>query len=637
MYGVTENSRWEWDMQTTLALVIRSSVNEPSCVYTEWALSLERIYGMRFRTKSVKNRALLLGFSIRADSSRVRVMMRIFQLLSTKSFVVLLVFVLGCGLVSFVPSPWRDGHLLNLRPTMPEGLTRSQPLVQWPQNPSDSLDDLQIDFDLDASADDDDAPAYLNAEEQEALRHGPTAATDSDRPAHEQNKGNSDAPASNTSARAASQQRVSEADLKLLATLKNLRKKFPNTVAVLENPCIDPVDPSITQDRPDAACAHYALDAFYTSLRDRAFKKPGKTRWLQYGDSLVTGDTFTGEFRRLLQQQFGDGGHGFLFIGIPLRPYQAENIRVYPTDKWYVRTVVRHSETGGQLFGLAGAEFRPADASEFFVKSPDTTIGKTLERFQLFYFAPPNVEQGSFHLTVDGESRQVKFDVTPGSSGVYTFEIPAGEHKVSLRHFSQRLRYYGLVAETSQPGVVVDNLGMVSGRVEQLLKIDEEHWQDQLRLRGPSLVSFFYGVNAASSSASRLASNGDTYVERYKKVLSTVHATGAPASCLVMSLLTRGSREDGKIVERDAVATLRALQQRAAVESGCAFFDTTALVGGTEGIRRWATGTPRLLGVDLAHPTPDGYREIAHQLYANLLDGFIRFMENRMAAGGSIP
>lgn len=614
--------------------------------------------------------------------------MRVREFLTTKSFITLLTFVVVAVAASFVPSPWREGPLLNLSASMPIGFSTHQPLILWPEDDAGPTESFHIDFSLDGAdpASDaasssprahravSDAPTHNAGVTPPPQAQGEPATADTSRsnapspdvPGTEPDGAqapNADPPAfevgshgpffaNNDPYAAAWRQHHTAArkpaatpdarDHALLASLRKLREQLPQKPNHLEIPCQrlrEYPDGSPVLETQEALengqCTRKALDHFYASLRQRALKEAGLTRWSQYGDSLVVGDTLTGELRRLFQQQFGDGGHGFVFIGQPLRVFGFENIRIGATEAWNVRTIVRHAPEGGDLFGLGGAEFRAKEDSSLMLQSPrNDVLGKELEQFHVLYFAPPSVESGYFRFTVDGETRTERFDVTPGSSGMHTVAIPRGEHRVQFSGFSPHLRYYGIISETSGPGVVVDNLGQVSAREEHLLKINPEQWRDQLALRDPDLVAFFYGVNAASSSGSRI-NERDSYADNYREVIRRA-TTGAPErDCLVLSLLTRGTREGGSISPTGAVAVLNREQRRAALSSGCAFFDTTAMMGGPNGTRRWAEGNPTLLGADLAHPTPAGYKEIARRLYADIMDGFIDYMERRIGSGGS--
>src|SRR5687768_12510988 len=61
-----------------------------------------------------------------------------------------------------------------------------------------------------------------------------------------------------------------------------------------------------------------ALDPFYSSLaRSDARHEGAITRITHYGDSPITNDGITSTVRRLLQNRFGDAGHGFILIDRP--------------------------------------------------------------------------------------------------------------------------------------------------------------------------------------------------------------------------------------------------------------------------------------------------------------------------------
>lgn len=378
-------------------------------------------------------------------------------------------------------------------------------------------------------------------------------------------------------------------------------------------------------------CTQWALDRFYAHLTRVALGEAGElARISQYGDSLVVGDEFTGELRRLLQEQFGDGGHGFVYIGNPLRNFGYENIRLGVDSNWSVRTVVRHSSAGGGLFGLAGAEFRIRSGSSFSIQSGRETPGDALENLRLLYFAGPENSELTFGLSVDGERREETIALEPGASGTFDLQLPRGEHRVSFYGFRHNLRMYGVISETSGPGVVVDNLGLVSARARHLLKIHPGHWQDQLAIRSPDLVSFFYGVNAAGTTAARFEADAAAYLEEYIDVLKRATGDNTLRDCMVMSVLTRGSREGGHVHEMSAVTPMAQAQRDAAIGGGCAFFDTHAMLEESGGARRWNRARPQLLGPDLSHPTSTGYDEIARRVYIALMHGYLDYLTRRL-------
>ncbi len=123
------------------------------------------------------------------------------------------------------------------------------------------------------------------------------------------------------------------AGLVLLLNLIHLLPRFaagsvidfhPRQSAVAELPPPPPPTPTPaksarTARKPPATVApnlideHESLKAFYQALWRTEAKLPGAvTRVLHYGDSPVTADSITADVRSLLQEHFGDAGHGFV-------------------------------------------------------------------------------------------------------------------------------------------------------------------------------------------------------------------------------------------------------------------------------------------------------------------------------------
>jgi lysophospholipase L1-like esterase len=337
-----------------------------------------------------------------------------------------------------------------------------------------------------------------------------------------------------------------------------------------------------------------------------------------------------------MQGQFGDGGHGWMYPGNPVRRFGFENIRLGLSDRWTVRTIVTNSERGGNLFGFAGAEFRATDGPTFTMHAYDESPGDVFEKIGILYFASPGVEEGSVYVSVNGDRYQETFETTPASSGIHWIEVPRGNHSVTLSYFLPGLRYYGIISELSGPGVVVDNVGLVSSRMRFLDKIGEEHWRDQIRLRDPDLMSFLYGGNAAGESKEAFLRHEDDYKQEYEVILDQLRENNPEVDCLMMNVLTRAKREGGRIEVYGAIPEIARAQREIAAENECALFDLYALMGGKEGAEAWFRNSPQLLGSDLSHPTRAGYEEIARAFYTELMYAFADYLEERaerIAAG----
>src|SRR6202042_932787 len=72
-----------------------------------------------------------------------------------------------------------------------------------------------------------------------------------------------------------------------------------------------------------------ALDHFYAALWRTEKKEPGAvTHIVHYGDSPTTADLITGDIRTILQNHYGDAGHGYVLIGKPWAWYQHTGVQL---------------------------------------------------------------------------------------------------------------------------------------------------------------------------------------------------------------------------------------------------------------------------------------------------------------------
>ena len=67
------------------------------------------------------------------------------------------------------------------------------------------------------------------------------------------------------------------------------------------------------------------------------------------------------------------------------------------------------------------------------------------------------------------------------------------------------------------------------------------------------------------------------------------------------------------------------LQHRVARETGCAFLDLFAAMGGAGTMARWHEGKKHLVGGDLTHPTAEGAETVGGILYKALVEGYTNY------------
>jgi lysophospholipase L1-like esterase len=376
-------------------------------------------------------------------------------------------------------------------------------------------------------------------------------------------------------------------------------------------------------------CELSAMDPFYHQLARVLRKEPGAVaRISHFGDSILASDYVSSRARERLQDTFGDAGHGFLFIGQPSRWYFQEGVEHDSSSGWDARGITSDKKAKDGLYGLGGATFEaqgPGHKASFGTitpkpgkEKPSQRFGQKVSRFEVYYLAQP--DGGEVLMSIDGKERETlstKGDAV--ASAVASYEVEDGAHTLSLKSVSGRVRAFGVVMERDIPGVVYDSMGLVSGSVRALLSIDEKHWAEQLKRRNPGLVILMYGTNEANYTSSSDKGIAE-YEEGLREALRRVRGALPESSCLLVAPPDTDEEKGGAMVTKSALPRMIEAQRRAALDEGCAYWDTFSWMGGKNSMAGWVK---RGFGQsDYAHPTKKGAAKIGDAFVDALLAGY---------------
>lgn len=370
------------------------------------------------------------------------------------------------------------------------------------------------------------------------------------------------------------------------------------------------------------------LDHFYAALHRTEMKKDGAvTRISHYGDSPTTADLITADTRALLQQQFGDAGHGFCLIAKPWAWYGHRGVD--PNGSNWKIDIAMTAEVRDGLYGFGGVSFRGGESASTRITVKDSGY-KTVE---VAYLAQPG--GGSFSVEADGEALGIVDTDGPEKKAAFaSFEVKNDTEKFGIRVKGGTVRLFGVQFDKPGPGVIYDSLG-VNGAYTSILArmIQGDHWTAELRHYNPDLVIVNYGTN--ESVYPKFIN--DSYVKEIKEVVRRIRVALPNSSVLIMSPMDRGQRDSsGQISTVEVMPKLVALQQHVAAETGCGFFNTFQAMGGPGTMARWYEAEPRLVGADFIHPMPAGAKIVGGLLYKSLMDGYNlykqRLLQKQMAA-----
>ena len=378
---------------------------------------------------------------------------------------------------------------------------------------------------------------------------------------------------------------------------------------------------SVPHPTPPLEDAGGVLDHFYAALSRTG--SGGVARVVHYGDSLTTADLITGDVRSLLQQRFGNAGHGFVLMEQPWAWYHHNGVKLLSFG-WRPTPATQFRVQDG-LYGLGGVTFTAtAPARSHFIFA-----GAQHANLEVWFLRQP----GGGVLSVSSGGQKLADIETDGermASGFYPVTAEPAVSEVDVKFERGTVRAFGIVAETGREGVVYDSLGLNGGAISVLARIlGAAHWSEQLRHRNPDLVVINYGTNEADFGTFLETE----YEAELREAIRRVRAALPKVSILIMSPMDRGHwASPGKIETLPTIPRIVEIQSRVARNTRCGFFNTFSAMGGDGTVARWHEMDPPLIAADLIHPHAPGAKMIASALVKEFQEGLARFSDRHAAA-----
>lgn len=341
---------------------------------------------------------------------------------------------------------------------------------------------------------------------------------------------------------------------------------------------------------------HAALAALTSGERSA----PVRVAWL--GDSHTAADFWTDSVRKQMGARYGVGGPGFVYVG--LSRYRHASLAIEVDGKWsqLPSQPASSSPLKDPTLGLGGIRTAPVSADARVRLRLREGALKGQARWSLWYRMPDSASR--LGVSLGGDERRVTARRV-GEVEQLQLSGPASAALTIARRGGQP-ELFGLTVEGSEPGIVVDTLGINGARVATALAWGRESFVSALRARAPSLVVMAYGTNEAGANTPV-----ERYREHFRALLERVREAAPEASCALFGPTdwVRGGRTLPRIVEIDA------LERVVAQELGCAYFSTFEAMGGEESALRWSREVPPLAAQDLIHLTPKGYGRLGERAF----------------------
>ena len=361
------------------------------------------------------------------------------------------------------------------------------------------------------------------------------------------------------------------------------------------------------------------FDGALAALEAKTRKEHVRILWL--GDSHTSADFMTGALRRKLSARFGPGGPGFIRVGAS--PYRHEGVKLARDGRWKVEPdpPSRRTTEGDTALGFAGMRFIPADSHARLEAKVDGRAVAGTVRYELLFDLP---RAASFKLKVGKNEHLIdartSLSQVPGSPIARLRLEGAASDGFEVGAMSGGPRFYGVIAEGSEPGVVLDTSGIDGARVATALAWNAEVLAAELRARPPDLLAIAYGTNEAfDNRRAEIIGNDETE-------LMTRLRRGAPnAECLIVGPPDAAAQDLNSLPH---VVEIEDALHRAALKLGCGFFALRVAMGGDGAFVRWMREVPALARGDRIHLMPAGYEKLGEALGEALIAGYEKRKKN---------
>jgi lysophospholipase L1-like esterase len=374
--------------------------------------------------------------------------------------------------------------------------------------------------------------------------------------------------------------------------------------------------------------SHHSLDVFFSELDQLSRGVDTVVSIVHIGDSHIQAGYFSGRIMRLMHQQYGNAGRGWVS---PLKITKTNE----PAD-YFISTVVKEWTVGRCIqsipktpIGLGGIGIRTVSPFVNFdlLITPGNGAGYAFNRIVLYRGerSMPMLPSGSFR-----DSVKVFRSHTPLVPGVVTdtFYIDSLANSLHLQTTRRKEGtdlllpaasfdnlYYGFNLTNGASGILYHSIG-VNGAM--FVNYTDDSYVKKLALLNPSLLIISLGTNETFGrrfSAAELSGQIAAFVSLVKKYMPKVAILlTTPPECFKRVWVNK------KRTYIRNENTERAAKAIAAVagEEGVACWDMFAATGGKGSSKNWFNG--KWMGRDRIHFNKNGYTEQGTLLFKTLMN-----------------
>jgi lysophospholipase L1-like esterase len=373
----------------------------------------------------------------------------------------------------------------------------------------------------------------------------------------------------------------------------------------------DPTEPHHAVENPEA------LAYFYDQLAALDDGDEKVVRVVHLGASMIGMDDLPSVLRGRFQERFGDGGAGLVLLQRYMTNYIHRWVEL--KGKGWEHCYIGYLCKGDGHYGLGGATFWSGGGASTKIKTRKEGLGSHASHVEVWYAGQPR--GGRLEVKVDdGDAVVLETASDALDDRFHTMDVADGPHTVSVRPGGGgKVRAFGVVLETAK-GVVWDQFSWLGAFTKRMHAWDDEHIAAQVKQRDPALLVFTFGGNDTRRLANRKIKPAQ-YTAEFVKGIEKVRAGKPDASCLVTAMTDRSRSLDFDVT--DVLDDVVEAQRQAALQAGCAFFDSFTAMGGKGSLAAWRRKKPPLAAPDRKHLNHAGREVLGGWMYDALVAGYV--------------
>jgi LysM repeat protein/lysophospholipase L1-like esterase len=316
-----------------------------------------------------------------------------------------------------------------------------------------------------------------------------------------------------------------------------------------------------------------------------------------FGDSHVQPGIYSGEIRKYMQMQKGEGGFGLIFPYSAAKTYSPLDYKTVHYGKWQYSKAL---EPRPKLpLGVSGMTIRTIDANAGFSITFREPLPAHYKRLRLFF--KPGAQSFDFRVMTRNYETVVPAATYPEDMPFTEIIISDSTNFVHIQMLKSNdkqlnFEFYGLSLESEQNrGLVYHQLGV--GGAPYTAVLEQVMIDSQLPSLEPDLVILDYGTNDFLYSQKIPAQLGRQIVQTINWIRQL-----SPGATILLTSAQDMYRHGMNVA---AAKEYSNMIRRIAREQNCAFYDWYRVSGGQFAMAKWVSA--RLGRPDYIHLTKEGY------------------------------